>query len=148
MPPLDRRRPENAGVLRYLERVGAGPETDPHPDDADRYHLGTHPDIVAHLWDTLASAFDGDSRAVIHGTPALADPLTGVVVALGLGTTYALLLGPDDAAAVIATGGSTVHVYRSVGRTLDLASELGPGWVFGSWRDDEAECLKRTAALL
>jgi hypothetical protein len=148
MPPPDRRRPENAAVLRYLERSGAEPVTDPHPDEADRYHLGTHPDIVAYLWDQLAPNLDGDARAVIHGTPALLDARTGVVVALGLGTTYALRLSPDDAAAVIAAGGSTVHVYRTVGRTLDLAAELGPGWVFGSWRDDEAACLKRTASLL
>jgi len=148
MPAPDATRPENAGVLRYLDRSGSLTEPDPHPDDADRYHLGTHPDIVTHLWDTLAVAFDGDARAVLRATPALVDPANGVIVAVGIGTTYALRLTPEDGAAAIAAGSDTVHLYRTVGRTLDLAAEFGPGWVFGSWRDDETACLSRTAALL
>jgi hypothetical protein len=143
MPVPDATRPENAGVMRYLARGGSSAEPDPHPDEADRYHLGTHPDIVAHLWDTLAAAFDGDARAVVRATPALVDPATGVVVAVGIGTTYALRLTAEDAA-----GSDTVHHYRTVGRTVDLAAEFGPGWVFGARRDDETACLRRTAALL
>jgi len=148
MPVPDATRPENAGVLRYLDRGGSTDEPDPHPDQADRYHLGTHPDIVAHLWDTLAAALDGDARAVLRATPVLVDPASGVVVAVGIGTTYALRLTPEDAAAAMADGIATVHVYRTVGRTLDLAAEFGPGWVFGARHDDETAWLRRTAALL
>jgi len=148
MPVPDATRPENTGVLRYLDRGGSTDEPDPHPDQADRYHLGTHPDIVAHLWDTLAAALDGDARAVLRATPVLVDPASGVVVAVGIGTTYALRLTPEDAAAAIAGGIATVHVFRTVGRTLDLAAEFGPGWVFGARHDDETAWLRRTAALL
>lgn len=142
MPMPDPGRPENAGVLGYLQRAGAD-QPDPHPDEADRYHLGTHPDIVAHLWDELAAAFDDDARAVVHGSPALVDPASGVVMVVGLGTTYALRLTSADAA-----GGTTLHVYSSVGRTLDLAAAFGPGWVFGSRAHDEVASLRRAAAPL
>jgi hypothetical protein len=142
MPMPDARRSENAGILPYLERSGTT-EPDPHPDEADRYRLGTHPDIVARLWDVLATAFDADARAVVHGTPTLVDPPSRVVMAVGLGTTYALRLAPIDAA-----GGTTVHVYASVGRTLDLAATFGPGWVFGTHGDDEVAALRRAADLL
>ena len=142
MAAPDPTRPENAGVLRYLARTGAAGE-DPSPDDADRYRLGTHPDIVNHLWDVLAAACEGDARSIVHGTPALVDPRTGVLMALGLGTTYALRLAAPDAA-----GAKTVHEYRTVGRTLDLGVEFGPGWVFGAWDEDEVARLRRSAALL
>ena len=148
MPLVDRSHPANAGVLRYLGRQGPPPGPDPEPDAADRFHLGTHPDIVAHLWDDLAPAFEADARSVLMATPAVVDPDSGVVVALGLGTTYALRLSPEDAAAAIGAGRPTTHVYRSVGRTLDLAATFGPEWVFGAWDDDEAACLRRAAALL
>jgi len=138
----DEARPENGGVLTYL----AGHDStrfDPLPDEADRLRLGTHPDVVARLWDELANAFAADARAVVRATPALIDPSSGVIVAVGIGTTYALRLVPEDTA-----GRETIHRYTSVGRTLDLAETFGAGWVFGTWDADEADALRRTAATL
>lgn len=138
----DEARPENAGVLAHLARHDSS-GVDPSPDEADRLHLGTHPDVVARLWDELAGAFAADARAVVRATPALIDPASGVIVAVGLGTTYALRLAAEDAA-----GRETIHRYTSVGRTLDLAETFGPGWVFGAWDADEADALRRAAATL
>jgi hypothetical protein len=137
----DEARPENAGVLTYLARHHST-TVDPSPDEADRLHLGTHPDVVARLWDELANAFSTDARAVVLATPVLIDPSSRVIVAVGLGTTYALRLGPDTA------GRETVHHYTSVGRTLDLTEIFGAGWVFGTWAADEVDALRRTAATL
>lgn len=146
MPLVDPQRPENAGVLRYIGPAAASDDTS--PDEADRLHLGTHPDLVAHLWDELAPAFETDARALVGGYPALVDPASGVIVAIGLGTTYALRLAADDFEAAIAAGHGTVHEYRTVGRTLDVGHAFGPGWVFGAHADDEVEWLRRAAALL
>lgn len=135
-------------MLAYLSATGAPRSTDPDPDRADRLHLGTHPNVVARLWDVLASALDGDARAVVHGSPVLVDPGSGVIVAVGLGTTYALRLAPADYAQAIAAGMPTRHVYSTVGRTLDLATAFGEGWVFGSHDAGEAASLTRSASNL
>src|SRR5688500_6103751 len=92
--------PANQGVLAYLrtnERARTSPRSAKPGDVPDPYYqLGTHPDIVEHLWDKLGRALPEDCRCVVVACVALVQPKSGVVIALGLGTSYALRLTAED----------------------------------------------------
>lgn len=138
--------PANAGVLSYVgqglppaEVVVASP-----PPDVDRFRLGAHPDIVARLWDELAPALGVETGALVAGGPALIDPGSGRILAVALGTQYALWLTGSGLAQAEAIGYQTVHEFRSVGRSLDLAARFGPGWLFGAWNANEGTWLEES----
>jgi hypothetical protein len=133
-------RPENAGPLRYLAhgRDAAEGTFGPPPPDVDRFHLGTHPDIVDLLWDALNAALPSDCRWLVCDVPALVQPESGVILAAGIGTQYALRLLPEDAAAAVEAGAELVHAFQTVGTTLDLPATFGAGWVFGRFEEREA----------
>ena len=143
-------RPENAGVLAYLG-PGRGlahlPVGQP-PEGVDRWHLGTHPDVVERLWDVLDAALPERGRCAIYGGPALVQPRSGVVLAVGIGTQYALRLRPADQALAIEAGAEVVHTFRTSGRTLDLAATFGADWVFGRFDDREPAWLAAAYAAL
>jgi hypothetical protein len=136
----------NAGVLRYLGQGLAVSDVTvaAPPPDVDRLRLGAHPDIVERLWDVLAAALPDGSRALVAGGPALVDPTSGIVLAVALGTQYALRLTGAGLEAARAGDYATRHAFRSVGRTLDLAETFGPGWVFGDWNAEEGTWLAET----
>lgn len=120
-------------MLRYLARAapdGVVSAARP-PPDVDRWRLGTHPDVVDWLWDNVNGALPTDARYLLLGGPALVEVGSGIVLALGLGTEYALRLELADFKQALAAGLEVVHSYRSVDVTLDLAATFGPGWVFG-----------------
>jgi hypothetical protein len=135
-------RAENAGALAYLShgRSPAEAAFGPPPTDVDRWHLGTHPAIVGQLWDTLNAALPADARWLVFDGPALVHP-SGIILAAGMGTQYALRLLQEDLAAAVAAGAEVVHHFRTVGTTLDLPATFGPDWVFGRYDDREAAWL-------
>jgi len=137
-------RPENAGPLQYLAHGRAASEATfgPPPSDVDRWHLGTHPDVVDRLWDTLNGELPSDGRWLVFDGPALVQPASGVILAAGIGTQYALRLLPEHAAAAIKAGAELVHEFRTVGTMLDLPATFGTGWVFGRFADEEGEWLR------
>ena len=135
--------PENAGVLRYLGE-GADPADVPveRPTaTTDRWHLGAHPDIVERLWTDLAGPLPDGSQRLIAGGAALVDPSTGLVLAVALGTSYALRLDGDGLREARARGYVSLHEFTTVGRTLDLEATFGRGWVFGRHEADEGPWL-------
>lgn len=141
-------RTANRGVLRYLGR-GSDPEgvvVERPPDDVDTWRLGAHPDIVEQLWTRLNAALPTDARFLVADTAALVDPDSGLVLAVALGTQYAIRLAGDGLAAAEAAGYETAHEFRTVGRTLDLDRAFGPGWVFGRYGDREPDWLAETVA--
>jgi hypothetical protein len=141
-------RPENAGVLDYLGR-GRGLQDLPvgqPSEEVDRWHLGTHPDVVERLWDALDAALPQSGRCVIFGGPALVNPVSGIVLAVGIGTQYALRLLPGDLALAIDAGAEIVHVFQTSGGRLDLAATFGPGWAFGRFDARETDWLAATYA--
>src|SRR5206468_9515852 len=91
--------PANATLCRYLERHGRlGSTPIARPDEILKPYesLGTHPDLVARLWDELAADLPADCRFVVFGAPALVRPDTGIVFGFAGGThTYALRLPAD-----------------------------------------------------
>ena len=141
-------RPENAGVLGYLgpqrglEHLPVGES----PEGVDRWHLGTHPDIVERLWDILDAALPERGSCVIYGGPALVQPKSGVVLAVGIGMQYALRLLPGDRAIAVEAGAEVVHHFTTGGVTLDLAAALGQDWIFGRFDDREPGWLAATYA--
>jgi hypothetical protein len=136
--------PDNAGPLRYLAhgRPAADAGFGPPPPDVDRLHLGTHPDVVDWLWDTLNAALPEDCRWLVFDGPALVHPASGVILAAGIGTQYALRLLPEDVAAAVADGSELVHAFRTVGTALDLPATFGSDWVLGHYQEREPTWLR------
>lgn len=144
----DEARTANEGVLRYLGR-GSDPEgvvVERPPGDVDTWRLGAHPDIVEQLWTRLNAALASDARFLVADTAALVDPNTGLVLAVALGTQYAIRLTGAGLTAAEAAGYESIHEFRTVGRRLDLAAAFGPGWVFGRYDDREPGWLAETVS--
>ncbi len=146
--PIATLRPENVGVLRYLGHGTNPASVSIHPPtpETDTWRLGAHPDVVEHLWTRLNAALPVDARFLVADTAALVDPRSGLILAVTLGTQYALRLGGAGLAAALAAGHETSHEFRTVDRTLDLAATFGEGWVFGRRDPREGEWLAETAA--
>lgn len=130
----------NAAVLAYLAARAPGSVVLQRPDAVTDPYMGSgsHPDIVERVWKGLAGARGGNGRALVHGTPALVDAATGVILAAAIGTQYALRLRLADVEAAMA-GGVPVTTRWSGGETFDVRATFGPDWVLGSWRREEVE---------
>jgi hypothetical protein len=132
--------PENAGLLGYLTRRGgarpflerAGATTvDPY------YGAGSHPDVVARVWEDLGGALPEDCRCLVLHRPVLVRPDSGLILAIALGTTYALRVPSEHRAEALEKGAEEVHRYGSGGEILDVSREFGPDWIFGFWHQAE-----------
>lgn len=143
-PFIDEALAANDGVLGYLRRRnerGLPLCVAPEASDFDPYlALGSHPDVVEHLWKTLASRLPEETHCVALGVPALADPETGLVLAVALGTSYALRCHPVSRAQASEAGLPSVQEYT--GTSLDAAAIFGNDWLFGRFHDREPEWLE------
>lgn len=149
LAPLDLRHPENSGVLAWLASRAptAPPIQRPSAVPDPEAGAGAHPDVVERLWRQLGQALPRAARALVYGTPALVHPERGVVLAVAIGTTYALRIPPTAFQAAIARGLKRVHRFATVGQTLDLAA-FGPSWCFGAWLDSERSWVESETARL
>lgn len=148
-PFVDETLPANAGVLRYLRpRNERGLPLCAAPDEVafDPYlSLGSHPDVVERVWRELRADLPDEARCVVLGTPALADPSSGLVLAVALGTSYALRVEADDLGTALEAGAEQRHRYGRTGPTLDVSAAFGPSWIFGSFDRREPEWVQRAA---
>src|SRR5437870_5423463 len=78
----------NAQVLAALSKPDAPVVALPFSVKDPYMGQGCHPDIVERIWDQIGKVFLTDARCLVYGTPALVDPETGIVVAVGYGTAY------------------------------------------------------------
>ncbi len=131
--------PQNAKVLAFLAERSSGSPVVVAPDAVPNAYFacGCHPDIVERLWDQLGKTLPADCRCVVHGTPALAHPQTGVILGVGIGTAYGLWLS-GEASVEAARAGVTASTTWSSGDIMHIDSELGEGWVFGAWLASES----------
>jgi hypothetical protein len=152
---VDLEHPANRGVLAHLSDLDrlarsasiAKSRRSCSPADVEQPYLrlGTHPDLLARLWDDLGATLPEDCRWIVFGTPVLVHPRSGIIFGFGGGThTYAFRLPAAERAAALAAGAETVHRYPAYPElgiptsVLDLA-EIGEEWVFGGWRRGEEE---------
>lgn len=130
--------PLNAGVLAYLGRDGDAPGVAPPDGHGDPYFgAGSHPDVVTRIWDELGSSMPRSRRCLVCGKPALVLRGSGLVVAVALGTAYAIRLSPPVFREALRAGAETEHRFSTVRTVLDLESTFGDGWVFGTWHESE-----------
>ena len=130
----------NQGVLEYLKKekdskiLIAAPESVPDP----YLKQGCHPDIVMRVWDQLGAALHQDCRCLVCGTPALVQPVSGIILAFCLGTQYCLRLTslPMDEALKLGVKTSTIWAG---GKITDAFQTFGMDWIFGSWKNEELD---------
>ena len=137
--------PANIPVLEYLKRRNprapliAAADSCPDP----YLTLGSHPDIVVRVWDRLGKSMPEDCRQIVHGTPVLVHPVTGILFAFALGTQYALRLPGGLVDEAIRLGLKTITHWAG-GRSTDLPREVGEEWVFGRFLEGETGWLQKT----
>jgi len=123
--------------LRNDAPLLAAPETHTDP----YYQAGSHPDVVARLWDEIGPALDADCRALIFGSPALVHPHGGIVLALCMGTTYGLRIPVENLEDACTAGCRRQQQWTGGGQT-DIEARFGEGWVFGAFLDAETDWLR------
>lgn len=130
--------PRNRGVLDYLAARAPGSAVLQRPEATLTPYLGSgsHPDIVERVWKGLSTALPEDCRAMVHGTPALVHPVSGLVLAVAIGTQYAVRLRAADLPAATARGAKTSTRW-SGGGTFDVREALGADWILGGWMPEE-----------
>lgn len=134
------RNPANEGVLAYLTRRGGARPLVERPGETtvDPYYgAGSHPDVVARVWDELGGALPEDCRCLVLHRPVLVRADSGAMLAIALGTTYALRVPSEHWADAVAKGAEQIHQYGVRGEVLDLSREFGPDWIFGFWHEAE-----------
>jgi hypothetical protein len=82
-----------------------------------------------------------DCRGLVCGTPALVQPVSGMILAFCLGTTYCLRLPPEFLAEAIDHGAKTSTKWSN-GTILDATMTFGPDWIFGAWKEEAQWCRK------
>lgn len=135
---MDIARPLNTKALSYLAH-GKPDAAASAPWNSVRdpyYACGCHPDIVERLWDQIGAALPADCRCLICGTPALAHPRSGIILAIGIGTQYGLRLPGPLAAEATRAGAKTTTTWTG-GGDMDTRRDLGEDWVFGTWLPNE-----------
>jgi len=148
---MDIRVAEKSGVVRYLERTKPSSAKNPDvrsPGDPKRdyWALGAHPDIVERVWDQIGRALPQNCRLVVLGTPALVHPPSGTLLAVALGTSYAVRL--PSSVRVSSMRGAKTEILWSNGTRLKLQHEFGEDWVVGSWSPaEETWCAAKYAEL-
>lgn len=103
--------------------------------------LTTHPDVLEHLWKALGATLPAECRRWVNGVPALVHDRSGIVLAFGWGTAYALRLPAAELEQARGEGVSAVMRW-SGGKSTDLAAELGEGWVWGRFKPAERDWLE------
>ncbi len=141
---IDASHPANRLPLSALESPGVRPLI-PAFDAADPYYeAGCHPDVVAWMWERLARKLPEESRCLVYGTPGIVQPVSGVIVAVGMGTQYILRLLPESLPAASAIGCTPHHEWGGNQEPTDLRRSFGEGWVFGSYGRESIEWCRAT----
>jgi hypothetical protein len=122
-------------VRKVMTKIAMGPIKPPAPlslslevVDDPLYGLGTHPDIIEHMWE-LDQSLPQRCRWVFWGKPSLVHPQTGVVFSVGFGTIGYVMRLPPHILENATPEQAKVIVIGNPGQTFDI-SPLGPEWRF------------------
>lgn len=127
----------NSGVIRYLQRGNAAEyDRPPRPESRDYWESGSHPDVVERVWDQLGKGLPVESKRVVCGSPVLVHPASKVLIAVAMGTQYAIRLPSVVLHASVSSIVRTTNVW-SDGTRMDIRAEFGNDWIFGSYSADE-----------
>ena len=142
---VDARHPANQPVLMSLEASAredrpltpAAEAIDPY------YEAGCHPEVVGWMWERLSKKLPPESRCLVYGTPCIVQPTSGILLAVGMGTSYVIRLLPEFLPAAAEIGCTPRHSWGD-GKVTDLGVEYGDGWVFGSYSRESVEWCRAT----
>jgi hypothetical protein len=126
-PRIDVASPANRSVLRFLDSENGSIATS-SPDECDWLTLGTHPDLVEHLW-KLPGLDLSVCGCVIgrRGPPLLVSPVSRIIFGLAKGTSTLALRLPEPAltsALGVERYGREYHYPSGPVR----AAEIGDDW--------------------
>ena len=130
--------PLNENVLVHLRGRLKADELIAPPDRVRDAYLGqgSHPDIVERVWDKLGKVLPTDCRCLVYGTPALVQPVSGIILSFCYGTQYCVRLTSALMDEALKLGVKTSTKWSN-GKTTDATQTFGNDWVFGSWKDEE-----------
>ena len=133
---------EDSANRRVVELFAKRDQRDEPLDEPAYYppieRLTTHPDLIDRVWKTLGGAIPPSCARFVHGVACLVQDRSGIVLAFGWGTEYALRLPPTELDKAILDGASPVMRWAG-GDVTDLSAELGPDWVWGKYADAEPQ---------
>ena len=125
---IDATNPANAPVLRYLGVTEPGTVATTRPRGTGLLALGTHPDLVEHLWSLPGIASDGCACVIgERGSPLLVSPGSGVIFGLARGTSTLALRLPEPELGLALTVPGYGHEYRYPSGPV-RAQEIGDDW--------------------
>lgn len=139
---LDPHHPANARIVDYLRTLAprARPLTPWREAQDPYYEAGAHPDVVEFVWDRLGGSLPTTSRCLLFGVPVLVQPDSGIILAVAMGTGYALRV-PDEALTnALANGYQVTWDLRT--QVLDAAALFGADWVWGRYNNTEARWMR------
>ena len=143
---LDEGHPKNKVALSHLRNHMHPPLISEPVVGSDDYsyayrEAGSHPDIIEYLWEKVNGMLSIDCRAIVYGSPVLVNPHKGLLIALAYGTQYAIRI-PDSKYMEALQAGCRTKNKWSNGDITDIEKEMGEGWVFGCWADEESKWLE------
>ena len=103
------------------------------------YEAGSHPEIVGFMWERLSKKFPDESRCLVYGTPSVIQPVSGVILAIGMGTQYCLRILRESIAEAASFNCTPRHTWAGGDTTTDLRESFGEDWVFGSFGEESME---------
>ncbi|MEI9963123.1 MAG: hypothetical protein WDM76_19030 [Limisphaerales bacterium] len=139
------KQPKNAKVIAHLTCAGSYFSINSHDSPAfapwdsvpNPYSgCGCHPDIVEYLWDKIGKTLPADCGSLVYGNPALVQPKSGIILAIGSGTSYRLRL-PGLLGIEAVKKGAKTQMKWSTGDFTDIQKEYGEDWVFGAFLPEE-----------
>ncbi|MBI1855846.1 MAG: hypothetical protein HYR93_08300 [Chloroflexi bacterium] len=99
---------------------------------------GSHPDVVERVWKKLGEVLPVDCRCLVYGTPALVQPVSGVILTFCLGTQYCMRLTSSLLEEALKLGVKTSTQW-SGGAATDATQIFGADWIFGNWKNEELQ---------
>jgi hypothetical protein len=96
--------------------------------------------VVERVWDQLGAVLPPEAKRVVFGSPVLLVPTSKLIIAVAIGTQYAIRVPP-------VLPSMQTQTTWSNGKTLDLRATFGADWVFGSYAAEEDALLKELTGL-